>query len=138
MSGRDDMIEAFPQAYFETRFRTTSGTATWPARFVIVTAWATTGECWAAADNETADARLAARLHARGRLPVRITGYSPTTGHAEPGWAAELARDEALAIGREFRQHAIYVIDGDALAVQRCADGMTAAVGGFRARLDLP
>ena len=74
MSGRDDMIEAFPQAYFETRFRTTSGTATWPARFVIVTAWATTGERWAAADNETADARLAARLHARGRLPVRITG----------------------------------------------------------------
>jgi hypothetical protein len=105
-------------------------------RFVIITAWPTTGEDWPLAESAAADERLQLRLRTQGRNPIRITGYSPVTGHAEPGWVAELAPDEGLAIGREFRQHAIYAVNGDALQVLCCADGQTAAVGGFRERVD--
>jgi hypothetical protein len=132
----DDTLPPFPAVYFDVRFRATDPGA-WPARFVIVTAWATTGELWSDAENQAADRRLFARLSLSGHEPVRVTGYAPATGHAEAGWAAALGIAEALDIGRDFRQHAIYAVNGDALRVLRCADGLTAPIGSFRQRLDL-
>jgi hypothetical protein len=135
MPPHDDTQAPFPAVYFEVRFRAT-GPGAWPARFVIVTAWATTGERWSDAENQAADQRLFARLRLAGHAPIRVTGYSPATGHAEAGWAVELGLEEALGIGRDLRQHAIYAVDGDALRVLRCADGLAAPVGSFRDRLD--
>jgi hypothetical protein len=136
MAPPDDTLLPFPAVYFEVRFRAADPGA-WPARFVIVTAWATTGERWSDAENLAADRRLFARLSLAGHAPLRVTGYSPLTGHAEAGWAVELGLAEALDIGRDFRQHAIYAVEGDALRVLRCADGRAAAVGSFRSHLDL-
>lgn len=135
MPPHDDMQPAFPAEYFQVRFRA-PGPGSWPARFVIVTAWATTGERWSDAENQAADRHLLARLSLAGHTPVRVTGYSPVTGHAEAGWAVEIGLEEALGIGREFRQHAIFAVDGDALRVLRCADGLAAQAGSFRDRLD--
>ena len=135
MPVQDDTQPPFPPAYFEVRFRAT-GPAAWPARFVIVTAWATTGERWTDAENRAADASLLARLRELGIVPVRVTGYAAATGHTEPGWAIDLDVAAALRLGCEFRQHAIYAVDGDALRVLRCADAREATVGSFRERLD--
>jgi hypothetical protein len=135
MPPHDDTQSAFPTAYFEVRFRA-RGPVAWPARFVIVTAWATTGERWSGAENQAADAHLSERLRLAGHAPIRVTGYSPATGHAEAGWAVELGLEESLGIGRDFRQHAIYAVEGDALRVLRCADALAAPVGSFRERLD--
>ena len=132
----DDTQPPFPPAYFEVRFRAT-GPAAWPARFVIVTAWATTGERWTDAENHRADAALLGQILELGATPIRVTGYTPATGHAEPGWAIDLDPDAALRLGREFRQHAIYAVDDDVLRVLRCADARAATVGHFRERLDL-
>lgn len=137
MLPQDDMQDPFPPVYFDVRFRVDES-VTWPARFVIVTAWATTGERWSDARNHAADARLLARLRQLGADPVRVTGYAPATGHAEPGWAVALDPVVALRLGRTFRQHAIYAVDGDALEVLRCADARRAAVGRFRDRVDPP
>lgn len=126
----------FPAEYFQVRFRAVDPPPVWPARFVILTAWATTGEIWTAAENRAADARLAQTLQADGAWTVRITGYAPDSGHAEPGWACCLPHAAALALGREFRQHAIFTVDHDHLTVLRCADGRAAAAGSFSARLD--
>jgi hypothetical protein len=137
MPPQDDMQPTFPPVYFSVRFRAPPS-VTWPERFVIVTAWATTGECWTDAENHAADARLVARLRELGTAPIRVTGYAPQTGHAEPGWAIALDPDAALCLGRSFRQHAIYAVDGDALQVVRCEDARTAPVGSFRDRVDPP
>jgi len=136
MPAPDDTQPPFPPVYFDVRFRAT-GPAAWPARFVIVTAWATTGERWTDAENHRADAALLGPILELGATPIRVTGYGPATGHAEPGWAIDLDPDAALRLGREFRQHAIYAVDDDVLRVLRCADARAATVGHFRERLDL-
>jgi len=44
---------------------------------------------------------------------MRITGFSPSTGHAEPGWAVALPLVECRAIGNRYYQDAIYSVEGD-------------------------
>jgi hypothetical protein len=124
-------------AYFDTRFRTERAVRSWPDAFVILTAYATTGSSWSEEANAAADQRLEAVLRARGLAPVRIVGYSPTTGHAEPGWACPLDFDQACDLGISFHQDALYVVHGDTLSVSHCDKrrGLV-PVGSFRDRLD--
>lgn len=122
--------------YFETHFRTPHPVTPWPAEFVIISAFATTGEFWTSRQNEDADRRLASQLSALGVWVERVTGYSPTTGHAEPGWAAELAIEEACDIGLHFRQDAIYHVKNDRLSVTYCDSRRELLhVDSFRSRL---
>ncbi|MBM3885374.1 MAG: DUF3293 domain-containing protein [Gemmatimonadetes bacterium] len=126
-------------AYFETRFRCESPAPDWPARFAIISASATTGERWDPAREAAADARLLATIRAHEVWYARVTGYSPTTAHAEPSWAVALARATACELGATFAQDAIYWVDGDALVVGRCTgDPAWEPVGAFRARVDAP
>jgi hypothetical protein len=128
-------LRSMHPAYFETRFRTPTPVPSWPGAFAIVTAYATTGESWSDAENERADLRLEEALADGWR--ERITGYSPTTGHAEPGWAVALPFDDACDLGERFRQDAVYLVEADDLFVSYC-DGRRALVrvGSFRERLD--
>lgn len=124
-------------AYFETRFRSDGPADDWPASFVIVTAYATTGEIWTDAQNLAADNALEAMLRERGGWLRRITGYSPSSGHSEPGWAFDAPIAEGLDIGRRFRQDAIYAVEGGRLIVFLCAEGGARAdVGVFAGRVD--
>jgi N-formylglutamate amidohydrolase len=132
----ESTMDALHPAYFAIAFRTEAPVAAWPPAFVIITAYATTGETWSDERNTEADQRLHAELLRRGCTPIRITGYDPATGHAEPGWAAELPLDEALDLGRDFLQDAIFVVQGDALAVVPCNSRPTQhATGHFRERV---
>jgi len=109
-----------PAFYAETHFRTPTQIVAWPVAFAIITAYATTGESWSAARNAAADAALEAALREMG-LPIqRITGYSPVTLHAEPGWAAPLSFAAACEIGLRFRQDAIYYVKNGMLYVSHC------------------
>ncbi len=122
-------------AYFETRFRTPGPVPSWPAMFAIVTAYATTGASWPTEENEQADALLEDALGDRWR--ERITGYSPTTGHAEPGWAVALPFDDACDLGARFHQDAVYLIEEDDLFVSYCDERREMVrVGSFMDRLD--
>ncbi len=126
-------------AYFEVRFLVEGPPPQWPEEFAIITAYATTGETWTRKENEAADRRLHEALVRRSPFLVRITGYSPTTGHAEPGWAAVLPFDEACDLGQQFRQDALYWVAGDELHVSHCdARRALVPVGRFRNRLDRP
>jgi hypothetical protein len=79
-----------PAAYWETHFRLAEDVDEWPQEFAIITGYATTGEKWSDAENEAADRALHAELCQHSQLVRRITGCSPSTGHAEPGWAVAL------------------------------------------------
>ena len=129
------MSELHP-AYFAVRFRTETPVTEWPAAFVIITAYATTGEQWTDARNQEADQRLHADLLQRGCVPVRVTGFDPQSGHAEPGWAVELPLAQALEVGRTYLQDAIFVVQGDTLLVAQCnAPWTQSPVGGYRERV---
>lgn len=125
-------------AYFEVRFLVEEPLPEWPDAFAIITAHATTGEAWTREENEAADRRLHEALVRRSPFLVRITGYSPTTGHAEPGWAAVLSFDEACDLGMQFRQDALFWVSGDDLDVTHCdVRRALISVGSFRQRVDL-
>ena len=124
-------------AYFETRFKTAELVDTWPGSFAIITAHATTGEHWSPAENADADAQLEQALRLRNVRCFRLTGYSPTTGHEEPGWACELSFDDACDLGALFRQDAIYLVTSGALSVTYCDERRCCVpVGIFLERLD--
>lgn len=122
--------------YFETQFATTCPDGGWPAEFAIITACATTGEQWTEKRNQDADERLANQLHARKAWVHRVTGYSPSTLHSEPGWAVRVGWQEACTIGVAFRQDAIYFVSGDDLWVSYCDQRRALVhVGTFRSRI---
>jgi len=124
--------------YFATHFLIEEPVADWPAEFAIITAYATTGEDWTPERNTTADEALAMRLHESKLWHRRITGYSPTTGHTEPGWTANLSVEAACKLGQEFRQDAIYYVRGDLLFVTQCQPPSSLElVGKFAERVSL-
>lgn len=123
-------------AYLETHFQQQGQWDDWPARFAIITAYATTGKTWPTADNQAADRRLAEELRGTSRWLRRLTGYSPSSGHAEPGWAVELDFQEACDIGRRYRQDAIYYVIHDTLYLSFCDQRRALReVGLFRPRV---
>lgn len=123
--------------YLSVRFRTDNAVIEWPESFAIITAFATTGEEWTEARNTEADKELESILRRRASWVVRITGYSPETGHAELGWAAVLSFNDACDLGLEFKQDAVYFIERDKLFVSHCDHRRELIfVGIFRQRLD--
>ncbi len=123
--------------YMETRFRAERPCVYWPKEFVILSAYATTGQTWSEERNMAADRRLEAELRARGTWFLRIEGYSPSSGHCEPSWATTMPLEAAVQIGRRFEQDAIFYVHDETLSLVYC-DGRRAsqAVGLFLSRLD--
>lgn len=129
---------ALHPAYFETRFQVQRVPERWPDPLVILSAYATTGQVWTPAQNDAADHRLAQWLRQHGLWHHRITGYSPSTGHAEPSWAFSLPLPDACQLGQRFQQDAMYYVEGDQLWVTHCDDRRALVpVGRFRQRLEL-
>ncbi len=126
-------------AYFNTRFRLAGDEAPdWPEEFVIISAYATTGERWSPDENAAADDALHGELRRRNVWIDYLTGYAPDRGHAEPSFAVNLTLDDARALGRRFRQDAIFHVRGDDLSVTHCHDGSELVpVGSFRERVDV-
>ncbi|MDB6139513.1 MAG: hypothetical protein JWO94_2585 [Verrucomicrobiaceae bacterium] len=123
--------------YLETHFRAAASEEDWPAQFSILTAYATIGEEWPPEQNESADQTLEQHLWARGGFLPRIMGYSPKTGHSEPGWAVDMDWQEACDLGETFKQDAIYAVNGDELWVTYCEAPRRGLVrvGPFRERV---
>ena len=109
-----------PPFYYQTRFQPDGLSTSLPGTFAIITACATTGETWTDSENTAANAVLRAELERLDRLLRSLTGYSPVTGHAEPGFAASLPFEEACDLGLKFKQDAIYYVDTGILNVSYC------------------
>ena len=131
------LTQGMPHFYFETHFRVSDLVPEWPDNFIIITAFATTGRQWTDAQNVSADRQLEHELKSSDSLVCRVTGFSPETGHAEPGWAAGIPWQEACDLGVKYRQDAIYVVKEDQLFVTFCdARRQLVPVGLFRVRLN--
>ena len=109
-----------PPFYYQTRFIPEDLPTPLPGTFAIITAFATTGETWTESENAAANAALRADLERSDRLLGSLTGYSPDTGHAEPGFAASLPFEAACDLGLKFKQDAIYFVDSGILHVSYC------------------
>ena len=125
-----------PSIYFATHFASECAVDHWPDEFAVITAFATTGESWSEEQNYRADQALEKELRLHSSWVQRLTGYSPTTGHAEPGWAVQIRFDDACDIGLKYLQDAVYLVSGDTLSVSFCdIRRRRIEVGPFRSRV---
>lgn len=124
-------------AYFDTHFRDSELPETWPDSFAIITAYQPTGTIWDQPTNELADKRLKEYLECEKLPHWRLTGFSPKTGHAEPGWAVSAEFFQACEIGLKFEQHAIYFVENGTLFISLCSVAFRnlESVGSFMERL---
>jgi len=113
--------------YLETRFKRDSENdplfntlEKLPDEFAIITAYATTGEHWSDLKNTEADELLKEYLQSHFSCVKRITGYSSSTGHSEPGWLVNCSFEEGCDIGLSFKQDAIYWGENGDLFVSYC------------------
>jgi len=126
---------ALHPAYFRVRFRGPGSDPIHPDEFAIITAYATTGENWSEERNEAADLELENELRETGSWMRRVTGYDPSTGHAEPGWAVEMGFEAACDLGLRFQQDAIFWVSGNRVWVAKSApDLQSAGLGLFSDR----
>jgi hypothetical protein len=107
-------------AYSKVRFRGPWPDRDHPGEFAIITAYATTGETWSEERNRAADLELENELLETGSWMRRLTGYDPSTGHAEPGWAVEIGFEAACDLGLRFQQDAIFWVSGNRVWVAKC------------------
>jgi hypothetical protein len=124
-----------PPEYLGTVFLLDRPADSLPGSFAIITAWNPMHQATDASENELRDGELKERLVQRGFPHFRATGCAPDLSHLEPGWAITMDAEEALALGREFRQLAVWWISGDDLFLVDCADGGHELVGSFRGRV---
>ena len=101
----------------------------WPADFAIITACDPDGLATSPEINRTADRVLEAELRSGGHRPHRVTGGSADGAHLEPGWAVPLGLSEAVALGRRYRQVAVFYVRSGQLALVDCADGAEEPLG---------
>jgi hypothetical protein len=135
---KSDLPDEMRPEYWDTHFRVCEPAISWPTAFAIVTAYATTGQKWTDEQNEAADVTLQRELRKLGSWVLRMTGYSPKTQHAEPGWAVDLPFNDACDLGLRFQQDAIYYVDQDLLSVSHCdCRRQRIPIGPFRVRVHL-
>lgn len=105
--------------------------------FAIVTADNPGGVLRATSANRAAEAALRAELTARTSEAPRVVGCAPDFSFCENGFAAFLARDEALALAKRFDQRAIYLVANGDLHLLPCnpADPPAERLGLFAARV---
>ena len=124
--------DEFHPAYFQVEFITDTSKSL-PENFVIITGYATTGESWTEEKNKQADQALFDHLLSLGCSPLRVTGFSSESGHSEPGWAVDLDWEVACDIGKEFKQDAIFIVEGEELYLRKCgSEGNPVPAGKFK------
>jgi len=90
---------------------------------------------WSRKMNVVADHRLRRLLERQNLRHFRATGQSVDGSHAEPGWAIETSLDSALAIGRRYKQRAIWWIQQDDLTLASCLTPQMEIVATFSQRI---
>jgi hypothetical protein len=106
----------------------------WPLQFAVLTACnpMSSGE---REDDAAATIRLRRRLSRSGHKRYRITGSSTDWNHQEASFAAwNLSLEEAMEIGREFQQNAVFWIERGEIEVVSCANGERKFVGKWEER----
>lgn len=92
------------------------------ATFAVITAWNPEGKIQSKETNDMLDQQLTKRLESFACPKVRAYGCSPDFRHRELGWAAGIPREQAVELGCEFGQVAIFWVENDTLFLLPCMD----------------
>lgn len=123
------------EEYLETIFVAAPPKDRWPERFHIIT------PCnpYSAGDragDANAYRNFRRELSRRGFWRHKVTGASPDWRHREVGCGVgRMSLEEAVDLGRERRQNAIFAVERDEVRVVSCQTGESREMGRFSDRL---
>lgn len=118
------------QNYLNTRFKVVVPPEGIPSRFGIVTAHNPDGFRVSDAANEKAAAELRMELMNQNRYFFPVTGGSPDFSHAEEGFGIVMdCADQAVALGRQWRQEAVFWVEDGTVELWSCTTGKRTVVG---------
>ncbi|GGP63415.1 hypothetical protein GCM10009347_31780 [Shewanella algicola] len=107
--------------------------------FAIVTAHNPHGLLLTPSQNRLLDRQLQFKIQ-QYKSPYRsLIGAAPDLSHMEKSWAIFIDKEQALELGREFNQHAIYYVNQGRLSLVACVDTVMPEIemGIFNHRLRL-
>jgi hypothetical protein len=120
--------------YLDTVFKAAEPQEGWPRLFHIITAW-NPGVSWSLDENNEANRKLLVLLQALGS-PFKVIGCSPCLKYQEDGFGVTgLSREQAVAIGSQYGQNAIFEVSNDALIVIGCMSNKSQSLGSWSGRL---
>ncbi|QDE29950.1 MULTISPECIES: DUF3293 domain-containing protein [Shewanella] len=107
--------------------------------FAIVTAHNPHGLLLSPSQNRLLDRQLQSKIQQYKCLYRSLIGAAPDLSHMEKSWAIFIDKEQALELGREFNQHAIYYVNKGLLSLVACVDSIKEEVdmGAFNHRLRL-
>lgn len=116
--------------YKHTVFLATRPPEGFPIRFGIVTACNPHGIVTDETRNTAALQELRKQLEKADKSFFSIIGCSPDLAHREPGYGfASQTAEEALVLGRIFKQEAIFWVEDGIVHLLPCRDGVRSILG---------
>ncbi|MGZ9897140.1 DUF3293 domain-containing protein [Shewanella gaetbuli] len=134
----ENVIDKLWEEYQKTQFLLTQPLSS-AFSFAIVTAYNPFGSQLTPSQNRLRDRQLQLKINTF-QSPYRcLVGAAPDLSYMEKSWAIFIDKDQALELGREFKQHAIYYVNDGLLSLIACFDEQKDEVvmGQFRTRLQL-
>ena len=119
--------------YDNTVFLLPEVPAVWPNDFAIITAYNPMDHKLPDSENIRRNQQLAE--WAEPKIYIKLIGSSPDRTHQEASFAVECSLKEAIEIGEQFNQRAIFYIRGENLELVECSSGKNKQLGKFIERL---
>lgn len=120
--------------YEDTVFLLPEVTAVWPNNFAIITAHNPMDQKLTYSENIRRNQQLAE--WAEPKIFIKLFGSSLDRTHQEASFALECSLKEAIEIGKQFNQRAIFYIRCENLELVECSSGKSKGLGKFSKRLE--
>ena len=120
--------------YDNTVFLLSEVPVAWPNNFSIITANNPMDQKLPGSENIRRNQQLAE--WAEPKIYIKLIGSSPDRTHQEASFAVECSLKEAIEIGEQFNQRAIFYIRGENLELVECSSGKSKILGKFSERLE--
>ena len=120
--------------YDNTVFLLTEVPTVWPNNFAIITGHNPMDQKLTDSENIRRNQQLAE--WAEPKIYIKLIGSSPDRTHQEASFVLECSLKEAIEIGEQFNQRAIFYIRGENLELVECRSGKSKGLGNFTERLE--
>ena len=121
--------------YSKTIFLISKEPESWPDEFAIITAHNPMDLKLSDNENCLRNEKLLKRIHSN--VFLELSGSSPDHSHQEASFAFTSKIEEAVDIGKEFQQKAIYYVKEGNLSLVECSTIKIEELGSFNDRLSL-
>ena len=121
-------------AYDNTVFLLSEVPTVWPNNFAIITGHNPMDQKLTDSENIRRNQQLAE--WAEPKIYIKLIGSSPDRTHQEASFALKCSLNEAIKIGKQFNQRAIFCIRGENLELVECSSGKSKILGKFSERLE--